>query len=614
MKDIKEDNIKERLFCDVLPQVLKPVRYAGGELYSALPKENAVDFAFAFPDTYEVGMSHLGMKILYGLLNDLPGVSCERVFAPLPDMAKALGDAGLPLYTLESYRPVKNYDFVGFSLQYEMCLTNVLYMLKLSGIPLTARERAEDDPLVIAGGPCTVNPEPFCDIFDLMVIGEGEEVLPRLMELYREKKDEGRQAFLLAASGLAGVYVPSLYEVEYAQDGKIISRRTLNGAPEVVKRVYVKDMNTAFYPPTVVVPFTEPVHDRVMVEVMRGCPRGCRFCQAGFIYRPVRQKSLQTVKEQTDRLLTSTGYEQASFSSLSTTDYKGCAEAIHYVMEAYEKDSVSVSLPSLRIDKFSVDMVKEIQKNKPGTLTFAPEAGSQRMRDVINKNVSEEDILTTLKEAFTGGFSKIKLYFMMGLPHETKEDVLAIAALVDKIVDLYFSLRLKGKMLALSVSVSCFVPKPFTPFEFVGQDAKEAFDEKQRLLRDAMHRKVKFSYHDASLSVLEGAFARGDRRLNKVLLRAFENGCYFDSWPDYYNLAGWEEAFEQCGLDYHALAQRKFDYDDILPWDFIDIGVDKAYLVKEAKKADEAATTPNCYEQCGSCGINKEYGRCSFEI
>ena len=604
--------MKEIIFNELLPNVMKPVRYSGGEYNIAEMKDDAVNFAFAFPDTYEVGMSHLGMKILYGLLNNMDHVNCERVFAPLPDMKEQLQLHGVPLYTLETYKPLNTFDFVGFSLQYEMCLTNVLYMLDLGNIPLKATERKQGDPIIVAGGPCCVNPEPFCDIFDLIVIGEAEEVLPKLMQLYQA--DPQRESFLKAAASLDGIYVPSFYEINYDDNAALVSRTAFNGAPDTIKRLYIKDMDSAYYPETVIVPYTEPVHDRVMQEVMRGCPRGCRFCQAGFIYRPVRQKSVDTVNRQVSKLIDSTGYEEVSFASLSTTDYKGCTDAIRYVTDHYAKDKISISLPSMRIDKFSVGLAKEIQKVKLGALTFAPEAGSQRMRDIINKNLTEDDILTTLEDTFRNGFTKIKLYFMIGLPHETDEDVAAISELVDKIVVMYFGLKLPTRFPTISVSVSCFVPKPFTPFQFNGQNAMETFEAKQHILQRTMNRKVKFNYHHSMLAVLESAFARGGRELNQVLFNAYQNGCYFDSWPDYFNQSAWEKAFSDAGFDPHALAQRTYDYDDMLPWDFIDMGIDKEFFIEEAQKAKRVATTPNCYECCSNCGISKENGRCNFEI
>ena len=603
--------IDENIIRDMLTCVMKPARYCGGEPGSAVMKGAPVRYLMAFPDTYEVGMSHLGMKILYSLLNSLEDVDCERTFAPMDDMAGEMEKRGVPLFSLETYSPAGDFDFIGFSLQYEMCMTTVLYMLDLAGIALRSSERTEDDPIIMAGGCVTLNPEPFCDIFDMMVMGEAEEVLPLLMKLYRECS--GREEFLERAAQVEGVYVPKYYEVSY-EGGRII-RKSINGAPDKIKRLFIRDMDSAYFPDTFIVPYTEIVHDRAAVEVMRGCPRGCRFCQAGIIYRPVRQKKVSTLKAQADRILKSTGYEQIALSSLSTTDYRGVSPLMEEIYSCHADEKVTVSLPSLRIDHFSVELARQMQSTRTIPLTFAPEAGSQRMRDIINKNITENDIFETLREAFLAGYHKIKLYFMIGLPHETDDDIRAIGELVGRIDSLYTSLDLTPKHAVLSASVSCFVPKPHTAFQFLPQNTREEFRRKQtEVLRPSFGKHVKLSYHEADLSVLEGAFARGDRRLNDVIISAYKKGCIFDSWADHYRPWLWEEAFCENGLSIEQFSCASFGYDDDLPWDFIDLGVDRKFLVSEAMKAEQAATTPNCYEKCSACGISERYGRCVFEI
>ncbi len=579
----------------ILKNVFKPARYTGGEYNCAQPKAAGVKYAFAFPDTYEVGMSHLGMKILYGLLNDMDGVSCERVFAPFDDMARALAENDLPLFSLESHTPLCAFDFVGFSIQYELCLTTVLYMLELGRIPVKASDRTLHDPIVMAGGPCCVNPEPFRDFFDIIIVGEAEEVLPKLVRLREIHPD--RASYLKAAKELTGVYVPALHK-----------------QGETVTRAYIADMDGAYYPKTVIVPFLEPVHDRLMLEVMRGCPRGCRFCQAGFIYRPARTKSVETLKNQADSLIAETGYEEISLSSLSATDYRGCEALIGYLTNRYEDEKLSVSLPSLRIDVSNIDIMKQVKKFKPGTLTFAPEAGSQRMRDVINKNVTERDILDTLEKAFAEGFTKIKLYFMFGLPYETDEDLWAIGDLVKKILDLFNARYGTTRPIALSVSASCFVPKPFTPFQYFPQCSRAEIEHKTDILKRAIPRRVKLSYNDSTLCALEAAFARGDAGMNAVIEAAHRLGCVFDAWPEHYDEQKWRDAFAACGYDLDDCAQKAFAFGEALPWDFIDIGVARDFFEKEAQRAQLAATTPNCFERCSACGIQKTNGGCRFDL
>ncbi len=604
----------------VLLQVQKPARYTGGELNSVV-KDSAgvrIRFAFCFPDLYEVGMSHLGMKILYGLFNEQEDVWCERVFAPDTDMEALMRERGIPLFGLESRDPIRKFDFVGFTLQYELSYTGVLNMLDLAGIPLHASERGDDCPLVVGGGPCVCNPEPLADFFDLFTLGEGEEVNLELFDLYRRHKQKGfrRAEFLRQAARIEGVYVPSLYEVSYREDGTVASVTARDGAPQRVRKRILVDMDAAYYPEKVVVPFIDIVHDRAMSEIFRGCIRGCRFCQAGFIYRPVREKSVDTIDRQSRALCESTGYEEFSLSSLSTSDYTGLSELLPRLLDWAEPEHTNISLPSLRVDGFSEELAARLNVLRRSGLTFAPEAGTQRLRDAINKNLSEEEILDTARKAFAGGWTTVKLYFMMGLPTETLEDVAGIAALGQKIVDCYYTNpnKPKGKSVTVSISVSCFVPKPFTPFQWEPQDTAEQLKEKQAHLRASLTtRKISLSWHDADVSFLEGVLARGDRRLGPVIEGAWRRGCKLDSWSQYFSLAAWMEALEEAGLDPAFYANRRRSFEEVFPWDHLDYGVTKSFLMCENEKAYQSRTTPHCRQQCSGCGASVWKGGVCFE-
>lgn len=604
----------------VLLQVQKPARYTGGELNSVVkdPAGVRIRFAFCFPDLYEVGMSHLGMKILYGLFNEQEDVWCERVFAPDTDMEALMRERGIPLFGLESRDPIREFDFVGFTLQYELSYTGVLNMLDLAGIPLHAAERGDDCPLVVGGGPCVCNPEPLADFFDLFTLGEGEEVNLELFDLYRRHKQKGfrRAEFLRQAARIEGVYVPSLYEVSYREDGTVASVTARDGAPQRVRKRILVDMDAAYYPEKVVVPFIDIVHDRAMSEIFRGCIRGCRFCQAGFIYRPVREKSVDTIDRQSRALCKSTGYEEFSLSSLSTSDYTGLSELLPRLLDWAEPEHTNISLPSLRVDGFSEELAARLNVLRRSGLTFAPEAGTQRLRDAINKNLSEEEILDTARKAFAWGWTTVKLYFMMGLPTETLEDVAGIAALGQKIVDCYYANpnKPKGKSVTVSISVSCFVPKPFTPFQWEPQDTAEQLKEKQAHLRASLTtRKISLSWHDADVSFLEGVLARGDRRLGPVIEGAWRRGCKLDSWSQYFSLAAWMEALEEAGLDPAFYANRRRSFEEVFPWDHLDYGVTKGFLMRENEKAYQSRTTPHCRQQCSGCGASVWKGGVCFE-
>jgi len=600
----------------MLLNVQKPARYTGGEVGSVVKNKDKIDvrFAFCFPDVYEVGMSHLGMKILYGLLNNEENIWCERAFCPYPDMEEEMKKLSIPLFALESRDSLSEFDILGFTLQTELSYTNILHMLALSNIPLESSERNENHPLIIAGGPCAYNPEPLHSFIDLFVIGEGEEVTLELVKLYEKCKKNGlsKLEFLKQAVKIEGIYVPQFYDVKYNEDGTIKERvKLFEDAPDVIKKRIVSDLDGAYYPDSFVVPFCDIVHDRVMLEVFRGCIRGCRFCQAGNLYRPIREKSIEVLNEQAKKLIKSTGYEEISLTSLSTSDYTELKPLTDTLLDWCESGKVSLSLPSLRVDNFSTEIMERLQKVRKGGLTFAPEAGTQRMRDIINKNVSEEQLMRTCKIAFAGGWHTIKLYFMIGLPHETVDDVKGIAKLAEQIIHTYnygikngeFKKSMKG--IKVTVSVSSFVPKPFTAFQWEAQDDIETIKEKQQVLREEIKsKKISLSWHESKISFLEGIFARGDRRLSRVIKRAYLNGAKFDNWDEHLKFDVWMEALDESGLSAEFYANRKRHFEEVLPWDFIDIGVTKNYLLNEAKKSEIAATTPDCRTRCSGCGAN----------
>ena len=604
---------------NILPLVEKPARYTGGELNCVYKDASKVDirFAFCFADTYEIGMSHLGMKILYSVLNGRSDIWCERVFAPWIDMESEMRKNNIPLYALESGDYIRDFDFIGFTLQYEMCYTNILNMLDLAGVPLLSADRGEGDPFVCMGGPCAYSAEALCDFADFYFLGEGEEMNLEVMDAYKEWKKSGgkRIDFLKSIAQIEGVYVPSFYDVEY--DGDRIKSITPNcpEAPKRVKKRIIRDLDSVYYPEKIIVPFIEIVHDRIMLEVFRGCIRGCRFCQAGMIYRPVREKKPDTLIKSVEKLIASTGYDEISLSSLSTSDYTCLREFTDKLLDITEKEKISLSLPSLRLDSFSMELMEKVQKVRKSSLTFAPEAGTQRMRDIINKNITEENLLSSVKMAFEGGYSSIKLYFMIGLPFETIEDVCGIADLSKKVVRQYLETPKERRSpgLRVTTSVASFVPKAFTPFQWAKQDDNETLRIKQLALKEAMNdKRVKYNYHEAPVSVLEGVFARGDRRLSKVLLKAHEKGIKFDGWSDQFNLDKWHEAFADAGIKIETYTRAR-SYDEILPWDMIDIGVTKEFMLSEAKKAEQGITTPNCREKCSGCGAARFGGGVCFE-
>lgn len=606
---------------DILCKVEKPSRYVGGELNQVIknPKDVNIRFAFCFPDVYEVGMSHLGTRILYHTINERKNTYCERVFAPWPDMETLMRKSDIKLFTLETKTPLDQFDMLGFTLQYEMSYTNILNMLDMSGITIRASERGEDEPIIMAGGPCAYNPEPLYDIVDFFEIGEGEEMMDDVLEVYARHKANGKvnkKEFLREISHIGGIYVPSLYDVSYNEDGTIREfTPKYEDVPAKVKKRIVNNFDKVSFPDEMIVPYTDIVHDRVVLETARGCTNGCRFCQAGMIYRPVREKTTNTLIEQARRALKATGYDEVSLASLSICDYSNIQNLISSLVLEHEADKVGIALPSIRVDAFSVDLIKEIQKVRKTGLTFAPEAGSQRMRDIINKGLTEERILEAAKSAFESGWSTIKLYFILGLPYETTEDAAGIGELAEKMADVYFEIPkdVRNKGLKITVSTSILVPKPFTPFQWAPMARPEIVDERIKAVRGAIKsRSIVYNYHEQETSFMEAVFARGDRRTCDVLIKAFEKGAKFDGWSEYFNMEIWNEAMEECNLDSEFYVYREREYDEILPWDFIDIGVNRKYIERENEKAKKAELTKNCLEGCTGCGINVNFkeGKC----
>ena len=602
----------------ILPQVQKPARYVGGEYNQIVKDKKNVDVrvAFCFPDTYEIGMSNIGMRILYGLMNEMPGVWCERVFAPWGDMEAEMRKYAIPLYALESHDPVKAFDLIAFTIGYEMSYTNILNMLELSCVPLLAREREGLENIVFAGGVCAVNPEPLADFIDFFSLGEGEEITKEIIDCYRQAKKDGctKQEFLLRVSKIDGVYVPSFYEHTYNEDGTLAAITPKNGAPARVRKRIMQDMDKSYFPTKTIVPSTEIVHDRTNLEIFRGCIRGCRFCQAGFCYRPVRAKSVDTLYKQAIESLEDSGNSEMTLASLSTSDYRKLPELADKLLDYCEPRKINLSLPSLRADNFSRDLMLRVQKVRKSGLTFAPEAGSQRLRDAINKNVTEHEILETCATAFSGGWNSVKLYFMLGLPTETDEDVAAIAELVNKIVYCWRqNATNKKRRLSINLATAFFVPKPFTPFQWEKQTSPEEYLRRVHLLQSCLTaRGVDYRYHESDLSRLEAVLARGDRRLSKVLLRAHELGCKLDGWDEYFRYDLWMQAFSDCGVDPEFYTTRGFEEDEILPWQTIDIGVSWDFFLRERALAYQSVTTPDCRTKCAGCGARSlsERGVC----
>lgn len=603
----------------ILKQVQKPGRYTGGEFCAVYKEKEKVKerIAFCFPDTYEIGMSNLGVRLLSGALNEIPEVWCERVYAPWPDMEEKMRENGIPLFAHESRDPLTAFDMVAFTLQYELCYSNVLNMLDLAGIPLLAKDRGEEFPIILGGGPCAYNAEPVADFFDLFSIGEGEEALPELAKLWLDMKEEGsfsKEEFLHRAAKLPGFYVPSFYAVEYNEDGTIARFvPKYDDIPMKITKRIVKDMDTSYFPSEICMPYIETVHDRVVLETGRGCIRGCRFCQACMLFRPVREKSPEVLNRQAKALIANTGYDEITLSSLSISDYSRLDELTDGLLPWTEKKMVSLSLPSLRVDSFTKELMERMATVRMGGITFAPEAGTQRLRDAINKNVEEADLMRACRVAFQGGKSSVKLYFMNGLPTETYEDIAGIADLSEKVVKAYFDTpeRNKARGVNVTVSVACFVPKPFTAFQWEAQDDLDVLMQKQMYLAEKItdRKHIRYNWHDAHVSHIEAVFARGSRKLSAALLRAHELGVKFDGWDEYFSYDKWMQAFHEAGIDTKFYANRKIGLDEVLPWDLIDCGVTKAFFLRERQKAYDSVTTPSCKEGCAGCGANRLGGK-----
>lgn len=610
---------------EILLSIQQPARYIGGEVNTVNkdPKKVDIRFAMCFPDVYEIGMSHLGMQILYDMFNRREDIYCERVYSPWTDLDKIMREKKIPLFALESQDPVRDFDFFGITLQYEMSYTNILQVLDLAQIPLHAADRTESDPIVIGGGPCAYNPEPLADFFDMFYIGEGETVYFELMDRYKENKKQGRsrREFLEQAAEIEGIYVPAFYDVEYHEDGTIKSFRPNNShAKETITKQLVVNMDDAYYIETPVVPFIKATQDRVVLEIQRGCIRGCRFCQAGNVYRPLREHSLEYLKDYAYKMLKSTGHEEISLSSLSSSDYTYLEGLVNFLIDEFKGQGVNISLPSLRIDAFSLDVMSKVQDVKKSSLTFAPEAGSQRLRDVINKGLTEEVILQGANDAFHGGWNRVKLYFMLGLPTETKEDMEGIAELSEKVAEIYYEIPKEQRNDKVNVvaSSSFFVPKPFTPFQWARMCTKEEFIERAYIVKDKFRqmknqKSLKYNYHEADLTVLEGVLARGDRKTGALIEEAYKNGAIYDSWSEYFDNRIWMKAFETCGLSVDFYTTRERSLDEVFPWDFIDAGVSKEFLKREWLNAIDEKLTPNCRQRCSACGGMRFGGGVCYE-